>query len=73
MLPDINGKEVCQRASVDPSLMTFGSSASPGWVEEDKVSELAPLVPDDFTHSHSEVERLVERMCQLLDMESVSN
>ena len=38
-------------------------------VEEDKVSELKAAGADDFMHKPFEVERLIERMCQHLDIE----
>src|SRR3990172_3781278 len=38
-------------------------------VDEDKVSELKAAGADDFMHKPFEVERLVERMCQHLDIE----
>ncbi len=43
-----------------------------GMVEEDKIGELQAAGADDFMHKPFEVERLLERMCQLLDMEHVS-
>jgi len=43
-----------------------------GMVEEDKVGELRAVGADDFMHKPFEVEKLVERMCGLLDMEIVS-
>jgi excisionase family DNA binding protein len=72
MLPDINGKEVCQRVRSDPSLDDVRIICISGMVEEDKVSELRAAGADDFMHKPFEVERLVERMCQLLDMESLA-
>jgi DNA-binding response OmpR family regulator len=44
-----------------------------GMVEEDKVSELREAGANDFMHKPFEVERLVERMCQHLDIEVAVN
>jgi DNA-binding response OmpR family regulator len=40
-----------------------------GMVEDDKVSELRAAGANDFLRKPFEVERLVERMCQHLDIE----
>ena len=72
MLPDINGKEVCQRVRSDKTMNDVRIICISGMVEEDKVSELRSAGADDFMHKPFEVERLVDRMCQLLDLEPVS-
>jgi len=69
MLPDINGKEVCQRVRSDKSMNDVRIICISGMVEEDKVSELRAAGADDFMHKPFEVEKLVERMCGLLDIE----
>ena len=69
MLPDINGREVCQRVRGDKSMDDVRIICISGMVEEDKVSELRAAGADDFMHKPFEVERLVERMCQHLDIE----
>jgi len=43
-----------------------------GMVEEDKVGELMAAGANDFMHKPFEVEKLIERMCRLLDIESVA-
>src|SRR5271157_4065205 len=73
MLPDINGKEVCQRVRADTSLEDVRILCISGMVEEDKVSELKAAGADDFMHKPFEVERLVERMCQHLDIEMAAS
>jgi len=73
MLPDINGKEVCQRVRSDKSMDDVRIICISGMVEEDKVSELKEAGANDFMHKPFEVERLVERMCQHLDIEVVAN
>ena len=70
MLPDINGKEVCQRVRSDKSMDDVRIICISGMVEEDKVSELRTAGANDFMHKPFEVERLVERMCQHLDIEA---
>lgn len=72
MLPDINGKEVCQRVRSDKTMDDVKIICISGMVEEDKISELRVSGADDFMHKPFEVEKLVERMCELLDIETVS-
>ncbi len=69
MLPDINGKEVCQRVRADKSMNDVRIICISGMVEEDKVAELREAGANEFMHKPFEVERLLERMCQQLDME----
>ena len=71
MLPDINGKEVCQRVRSDKSMDDVRIVCISGMVEEDKVGELRAAGADDFMHKPFEVEKLIERMCQLLDIEAI--
>ena len=72
MLPDINGKEVCQRVRSDKAMADVKIVCISGMVEEDKIGELKLAGADDFMHKPFEVERLVERMCDLLEMETLS-
>jgi DNA-binding response OmpR family regulator len=73
MLPDINGREVCQRVRSDKTMDDVRIICISGMVEEDKVGELKAAGADDFMHKPFEVERLVDRMCQLLDIEAVTS
>jgi excisionase family DNA binding protein len=68
MLPDINGKEVCQRVRRDEAMNDVRIICISGMVEEDKVGELKAAGADDFMHKPFEVEHLVGRVCQLLDV-----
>jgi len=68
MLPDINGREVCQRVRRDESMNDVRIICISGMVEEDKVGELKAAGADDFMHKPFEVEHLVGRVCQLLDI-----
>ncbi len=69
MLPDINGKEVCQRVRSDKSLETVKIICISGMVEQDKVAELRAAGADDFMHKPFNVERLLDRVCDLLEIE----
>ena len=71
MLPDINGKEVCHIVRSDKAMDDVRIICISGMVEEDKVGELRAAGADDFMHKPFEVGKLIERMCQLLDIEAV--
>jgi len=70
MLPDINGKEVCQRVRNDSSLDEVRIICISGMVEEDKISELKAAGANDFLQKPFDTERLIERLCALLGIES---
>lgn len=72
MLPDINGREVCQRVRADTTLSDVRILCISGMVEDDKVQELRLAGADDFLNKPFEMDNLIERMCQLLDMESAT-
>ncbi len=72
MLPDINGKEVCQRVRADSTLEDVRILCISGMVEEDKIQELKLAGADDFLHKPFEIEELIDRMCAQLEIESVS-
>ncbi|MCA9078157.1 MAG: response regulator [Planctomycetaceae bacterium] len=72
MLPDINGKEVCQRIRNDSTMDDVKIICISGMVEQDKVADLKAAGADDFMQKPFEVENLVARVCELLDMETVS-
>ncbi|MCS7303979.1 MAG: response regulator [Thermoguttaceae bacterium] len=69
MLPDINGKEVCQRVRSDKTMDTVKIICISGMVEQDRVAELKAAGADDFLHKPFEIEKLVERICRLLEIE----
>jgi excisionase family DNA binding protein len=69
MLPDINGREVCQRVRSDKSMDDVRIICISGMVEEDKIAELKSSGANDFLQKPFEVEKLLERICMLLDME----
>jgi len=70
MLPDINGREVCQRVRSDNQLEEVKILCISGMVEPDKVDELKAAGANDFLQKPFEVEQLIERMCLLLGMET---
>lgn len=70
MLPDINGKEVCQRVRMDPTMKTVKIICISGMVEQDKVADLRAAGADDFMNKPFAVEKLIERCCEMLDMDA---
>ena len=73
MLPDINGKEVCHRVRADSTLEDVRILCISGMIEEDKVQDLKLSGADDFLPKPFEIEDLIDRMCAMLDIESVSS
>ena len=71
MLPDINGKEVCQRVRMDSALDDTKIICISGMVEQDKIDELKLAGANDFVQTPFEIETLMDRMCHLLDVEPV--
>jgi len=72
MLPDINGKEVCQRVRSDNTLEAVKIICISGMVEQDKVAELRASGANDFMQKPFAVEKLLDRACELLDIEKGS-
>lgn len=69
MLPDINGKEVCQRVRSDAALDMVKILCISGMVEQDKVAELKAAGADDFMQKPFAIEDLIDRSCDLLEIE----
>lgn len=69
MLPDINGKEVCQRVRSDKTLDSVKIICISGMIEQDKVGDLRAAGADDFLQKPFTVDRLIDRVCDLLDIE----
>jgi len=69
MLPDINGKEVCRLVRSEKSMDTVRIVCISGMVETDKIQELRDAGANDFMKKPFDVEELIGRICQLLDME----
>lgn len=69
MLPDINGKDVCELVNNDPELDEVKVICISGMVETDKIDELKTAGADDFIQKPFEVDTLVQRVCKHLDMQ----
>ncbi len=69
MLPDINGREVCQRVRMDPTLEAVKILCISGMVEHDKVADLRVAGANDFMQKPFDTDRLLERSCEMLEME----
>ncbi len=69
MLPDINGKEVCQRVRSDSAMDDVRIICISGMVERDKIDELRQAGANDFLQKPFDVETLMARVCKLLDVE----
>ncbi|MCA9270208.1 MAG: response regulator [Planctomycetales bacterium] len=73
MLPDINGKEVCQRVRSDTALDDVKVICISGMVEQDKVADLMSAGADEFIQKPFDAEALLERACKILDMEPAAS
>ena len=71
MLPDINGKEVCQRVRKDDTLDSVKIICISGMVEQDKVADLKAAGANEFIQKPFTVDKLLDRSCDLLDIERV--
>lgn len=69
MLPDINGREVCQRVRSDKTLDTVKIICISGMVEQEKISDLRAAGANDFMQKPFGTEKLVERVCDLLEID----
>jgi two-component system, OmpR family, response regulator len=69
MLPDINGKEVCQRVRSDSTLEAVKIICISGMVEQDKVADLRAAGANDFVQKPFTVDKLMDKACDLLEME----
>ena len=72
MLPDINGKEVCQRVRADETLDSVQIICISGMVEQDKVADLKESGANDFMQKPFSVDRLLDRACELLEIERLA-
>lgn len=69
MLPDINGKEVCQRVRSDPSMDTVQIICISGMIEQDKVQSLRDAGANDFMQKPFAIEELIGRGCDLMEID----
>ena len=72
MLPDINGKEVCQRVRSDSAMDDVKILCISGMVEADRIAELKAAGANEFLQKPFEVEQLIDRVCRMLDIESAA-
>ncbi len=70
MLPDINGKAVCELIKSDPTISDIKIICISGMVEEEKVAELKAAGADDFLHKPLDIDELIRRICKQLDIEA---
>lgn len=73
MLPDINGKEVCQRVRSDPAMDSVRIICISGMVEQDKVQSLRDAGANDFMQKPFAIEDLLARGCDLLEIDRSVN
>jgi excisionase family DNA binding protein len=71
MLPDINGKEVCQLVRSDKSMDNVRIICISGMVETSKIQELRDAGADEFMKKPFDVDVLLANICQLLDVETL--
>ena len=69
MLPDINGKEVCQRVRNDPSMDMVKILCISGMVEHSKVDALKTAGANDFMQKPFAIDDLIGRACDQLEIE----
>lgn len=73
MLPDINGREVCQRVRSDSTMDDVKIICISGMVEADKIDDLRAAGANDFIQKPFEMEVVLQRVCKHLDMEVGAN
>jgi len=72
MLPDINGKAVCELVRQDPTMSDIKIICISGMVEADRIDELRQAGADDFLQKPLDIDELLRRICRLLDIEAAS-
>jgi excisionase family DNA binding protein len=70
MLPDINGREVCQLVRSDKTMDEVKIICISGMGEPDKIQSLRDAGANEFMQKPFDVDALMERICQLLDVEA---
>ena len=70
MLPDINGKEVCQRVRNDKTMDDVRIICISGMVEENRIQDLRNSGADEFLAKPFDVDVLQKNICHLLEMEA---
>jgi DNA-binding response OmpR family regulator len=72
MLPDINGREVCQRVRMDPTMESVKIICISGMIERDKIADLRAAGANDFMNKPFAVEALLDRCCEMLEIEKAA-
>ena len=68
MLPDINGNLVCDRIRSNPELAGTKIIVISGVVNQDEIDTLLRSGADDFVKKPFNIEKLIERMSEILDV-----
>ena len=69
MLPDINGKEVCQRVRSDKSMDNCKIICISGMVEENRIDELRQAGADDFMRKPFDIDDLLRNVCAKINLD----
>ena len=68
MLPDVNGNVVCNTARDNPSLGNMKIIIVSGVVNQDEIDDLLQAGADDFVKKPFNIERLMSRITELLEI-----
>ena len=68
MLPDINGNLVCERIKSNPDLGDTKIIIMSGVVNQDEISALKNSGADDFVKKPFNIEQLIQRMAELVEV-----
>jgi len=68
MLPDINGNVVCQTVRNNPKFASMKIIIVSGVVNQEEINELLRAGADDFVKKPFNIEKLIERMVELLQL-----
>jgi excisionase family DNA binding protein len=66
MLPDINGNVVCQTIRANPNFEHMKIIIVSGVVNQDEINDLLKSGADEFVKKPFNIEKLIERVCELL-------
>ncbi|MFN9850307.1 MAG: response regulator [Planctomycetota bacterium] len=69
MLPDINGREVCQRVRSDRTMDSVKILCISGMVDSEKIADLRMAGANDFMQKPFTMDRLLERVCDQLEID----
>ena len=68
MLPDINGNVVCQTVRGNPKFEHMKIIIVSGVVKQEEINELLQAGADDFVKKPFNIEKLIERMAELMQL-----